>query len=361
MHYHLPVKLTSPRVWRTYQGGSQIDAIHGIPDGQDSQFPEEWIMSVVNARNAGREHIPDEGLCYLDGTSLTLRDYILENPEAALGQQHVQKWGSTTGLLVKILDAAERLTIQVHPDKQRAMELFASPFGKTECWHILGCRSIDGEEPCIYLGFRPGITREEWQRIFVQQDIPAMLNCLHRFPVKPGETYLVHGGVPHAIGPGCLLVEIQEPTDLTVRTERISPKGLKIRDEQCHQGLGFEKMFDCFAYQGQTLEEASSRWRIPPKVCHNNGAYTCTELIGSDHTDCFRLIRYEIRESCEIASGSTACGIYVLQGVGAIQAGGQNLAAKAGDQFFVPAGCQSFVIRAEKKPLVIFQCLGPSV
>ena len=55
-----PVKLTSPRVWRTYVGGSRIDAIHGIGDSPDGQFPEEWIMSTVNARNVGREHITDE-------------------------------------------------------------------------------------------------------------------------------------------------------------------------------------------------------------------------------------------------------------------------------------------------------------
>ena len=358
MNYDVPAKLTSPRVWRTYQGGSRIDAIHGIADGKDSQFPEEWIMSVVNARNAGREHIQDEGLCYLEGTAVTLREYIAADPAAALGNDHVRQTGNTPGVLVKLLDSAERLTIQVHPDKQQARRLFDSAFGKTECWHILECRSIDGQEPCIYLGFREGITREYWQKVFREQDIPAMLNCLHQIPVKPGETYLVQGGVPHAIGPGCLLVEIQEPTDYTIRTERVSPKGLVISDRQCHQGLGFEKMFDCFSYQGCSLKEAYDAWQIPAVVLEDTRAYTRLELVGRNHTPCFGMERFEVRGDCRICTDGRMCGLYILKGSGHIQAAGQRIPVKAGEQFFVPAACASFyMIPAET--LTVFRCMGP--
>lgn len=360
MDYQAPVKLTSPRVWRTYLGGSHIDAIHGLA-GEDSQFPEEWIISVVNARNAGREHIPDEGLCYLAGTDRSLGDYIAADPGNALGKAHTQKLGNTTGVLVKIIDSAERLTVQAHPNKEQAKKLFGSEFGKTECWHILGCRSLDGEEPCIYMGFKEGITREYWKQVFDRQDIPAMLDCLHRFPVTPGETYLIRGGVPHAIGAGCLLVEIQEPTDYTVRTERVSPKGLKISDHQCHQGLGFEKMFDCFDYQGLSREEALENWRIAPTLREDTPRYSHWELIGGRDTDCFRLERYEIREHCEIIPGDTMCGLYFLQGSAVVSAGESAQHAQAGDQFFVPAACPAFTIHAQSEPVVVFRCLGPAL
>lgn len=359
MDYQVPVKLTSPRVWRTYTGGSRIDGIHGIHDGNDSQFPEEWIMSIVTARNAGREQIADEGLCYLDGTDMTLRDYIAADPEQALGHEHVNKLGNTTGVLVKIIDSAERLTVQAHPNKQQAKILFGSDFGKTECWHILGCRSIDGQEPCIYMGFQENITREYWQQVFEQQDIPAMLGCLHRFPVKPGETYLIKGGVPHAIGAGCLLVEIQEPTDYTVRTERVSPKGLKISDYQCHQGLGFEKMFDCFDYQGVSQKEAQAKWCIPPLVREDTAAFCRTELIGTRDTDCFCLERYEIRGRCEIHPQDTMCGLYFLQGNARISSCSGTQSAKAGEQFFVPAACRAFTIQVDTEPVVLYRCFGP--
>ena len=359
MNYQSPVKLTSPRVWRTYMGGSLIDAIHGIPQGCDSQFPEEWIMSVVTARNAGREQIPDEGLCYLDGTRISLKDYIRADPRKALGNAHFQTFGASTGVLVKIIDAAERLTVQVHPNKQRAMELFHSPFGKTECWHILNCRTVDGEAPCIYLGFKENITREYWMQLFREQNIPAMLDCLHRFPAKPGETYLVNAGVPHAIGAGCLLVEIQEPTDYTVRTERVSPNGLVITDHLCHQGLGFERMFDCFDYLGLSFPEARKRWCISPRPVSETPEYTRTELIGPEDTPCFRLERYDVRSSCAITPNGTMSGLYVLSGSGRLHSAGKSQSLSPGTQFFVPADCARFTVAADT-PITLFRCYGPA-
>lgn len=355
-----PVKLTSPRVWRTYVGGSLIDAIHGLEGGLDSQFPEEWILSVVNARNAGREHITDEGLCYLEGSETTLREYIAAEPEKSLGKAHLEKLGITTGVLVKIIDSAERLTVQAHPDKQRAMELFGSPFGKTECWHILGCRTIDGQEPCIYLGFKEGISREYWKRCFDLQDIPAMLECLHRFPVKPGETYLIPGGVPHAIGAGCLLIEIQEPTDFTVRTERITPKGLKISDHQCHQGLGFDKMFECFAYEGSTFEEASRRFCVPAAILECSERMQRVELVGSEWTDCFRLERFEILEDGLLPAMGVMSGVYVISGTGTLHSSEFRKDFCAGEQFFLPANCGNVGVETNE-PVILFRCFGPEL
>lgn len=83
--YDYPLKLSSARAWRTYVGGSRIDAIHGLPDVGDTQFPEEWIMSTVCARNAGREDFPNEGLSFLEGseTSLKALIHIILRPAAA--------------------------------------------------------------------------------------------------------------------------------------------------------------------------------------------------------------------------------------------------------------------------------------
>ena len=356
----IPRKLTSPRVWRTYIGGSLIDAIHGDHNGVDGQFPEEWIMSVVNARNVGREHIPDEGLCYLDGTELPLRDYILQNSEALLGTAHLKQIGETPGVLVKIIDAGERLTVQAHPDKQRAMELFGSPFGKTECWHILGGREIDGQEPCIYLGFKEGITREFWKRCFDEQDIPAMLGCLHRFPVKAGETYLIPGGVPHAIGAGCLLIEIQEPTDYTVRTERVTPKGLRIKDQQCHQGLGFERMFDCFAYEGLSEGEARARFAVPSVTLQETQGFAQTELVGGSWTDCFRLERCEILDRSVLPHMDVMSGLYIISGKGSLVCGDTAVSFGAGEQFFLGADCGPVLVNPEE-PVILFRCFGPKI
>ncbi len=100
------------------------------------------------------------------------------------------------------------------------MSAFNSEFGKTEAWYILGGREVEGEKPYVLLGFKPGTTREQWKSLFEEQDIQGMLDCLHKVPVQEGDTFLLEGGVPHAIGSGCFMVESR-----SLRTIRYAWKG----------------------------------------------------------------------------------------------------------------------------------------
>ena len=322
------IRLTNERAWRTYLGGSKIDELHGIPSQGDTHFPEEWIMSITACRNAGREHIADEGMSKEVSSGKYLAELIDESPEDLLGKQHYEKFGSTTGVLIKIIDSSERLSIQVHPNKEMAKKLFHSDYGKTESWHILGGREIDGEVPCIYLGFKKGITKQHWKDVFDRQDIPEMLNCLHKIEVHEGETYLIEGGVPHAIGSGCFLLEVQEPTDYTIRTERTTVSGFQIADSMCHQGIGFEKMFECFTYEGMDLEELLAKYKLSS---YNEGAIET--LIDYSNTNCFSLRKLYIDDS------------YTME------------PEEVGNQFFVSANT-TLTIEA-KEPLVIAQFFGP--
>ena len=345
-----PVRLETSRAWRTYLGGKMISALHG-EDGEDGHFPEEWLMSTVSARNAGREHIV-EGITRVADRELTLPQLLATDPEALLGKTHSEKYGTNPGVLVKLLDSAERLTLQVHPTREEAMRLFGSLFGKTECWHILDCRAIDGAEPCIYMGFREGITRERWKRCFDTQDIPAMLDCLHQIPVKKGDTFIIRGGVPHGIGAGCFLVEIQEPTDLTVRTERTTPSGLAVADSMCHQGLGFEKMFDCFTYDGASLTETLKRCRVEP-VCEEADGCAVQHIIYPAVTDMFSLDIVTVSGKAQLPNDHF-CSLYVLEGSGNLN--GESLAKC--DHFWIPAACEGITLEAEE-PLRVLRCFGP--
>ena len=357
MHIDLtrPIPLTASRAWRTYLGGKMISRLHG-EEGEDGHFPEEWLMSQVAARNAGREHIV-EGLSLIKGTKLSLKDLVEKYPLEMLGEAHYAHYGKSLGVLVKLLDAAERLTLQVHPTRACAKKLFASPFGKTECWHILDTREIDGETPCIYLGFREGITRAYWKECFDKQDIPAMLACLHRIEVKRGDTFIVRGGVPHGIGAGCFLTEIQEPTDYTVRTERVTPSGLAVKDEMCHQGLGFDTMFDCFTYGGASLTETLSRYRITP-LCEMGEGYTVSHIIYPAVTDMFALDILTVEKSVTLANDGRFYGLYVLDGAG--ETDGAPLGKC--DHLFVPAAAKETKISVRgSSPITLLRCYGPAV
>jgi mannose-6-phosphate isomerase len=137
----------------------------------------------------------------------------------------------------------------------------------------------------IYLGFKEGITKEKWQELFEKQDVDGMLGCLHKFPVQKGDLWFVAGGVPHAIGGGSLMIELQEPSDLMVIPERVTPSGITLADSKLHGGLGFSKMFDCFEYKGFTAEEIKQKYHRNIKFKENE----LTPIVAAALTDCFTM------------------------------------------------------------------------
>ena len=355
-YYKKPLKLNAARAWRTYFGGKMIDELHQKATCEDTHFPEEWIASVVSAKNAGREHIKDEGLSYIDGTKTSLKDLIESDPKRVLGSAHFEKFGATPGVLVKLLDAAERLGVQVHPNKEKAKLYFDSDYGKTECWHIIATREINGEKPCVYMGFKEGVTMEKWRKIFDAQDIGAMLDCLNKIEVKVGDTYLITGGMPHAIGAGCFLVEIQEPTDYTLRTEKITPSGLEISEQACHYGIGFDKMFECFDYSALDPKAANR----PTRVIEQSGDYALFDVIGYTDSDFFSLEKLELNGRYALDLKGSYCSIYVLSGSGCFKSEGEVTKAGFAEQYFIPADTESLEIVAES-PMTLLISRGPKI
>jgi mannose-6-phosphate isomerase len=358
-----PFKLCSNRVWRTYTGGKLLEQWQGCEEAADGNLPEEWIASVINANNPGREHIQNEGYSFIEfngGRKISLNQLIGIDPGKVLGNAHIAKYGESTAVLVKMLDSAERLTIQVHPDDETALKLFNSRFGKTEAWYIFGKREENREKPYILFGFKPGITRDMWVELFNKQDINGMLEAMHKLYVEAGQVYLIEGGIPHAIGSGCLVLEIQQPTDYTIRVEKITPKGLIIPDELCHQGLGFEKMFDCFNYDSLEKEEILSRWCIKPEVIKTGNEYTEKELIGYKNTAHFRMISAEITGQYPLEQCLTYSSLVILSGEGELLWDGGSMPIRQGETYFMPA-CVSkaFIRNTSKKLITVIRCFPP--
>lgn len=340
------LKTGETRVWRTYGGGAALDRWHGR-EGKNGMFPEDWAASTTRASNPGREEIV-EGLSRvisMEGEPY-LTDVIAGDPVGFFGEAHLAEFGEKAGFLVKLIDAGERLTIQVHPDKQYAKEILHSDYGKTESWYILGSNS-ESIQPCIYLGFKPGVTREIWKDIFDRQDIAAMLNCLHKIPVHAGECYFISAGVPHAIGEGCFLAEIQEPTDYTMRTELVTPAGLRIHENQCHQGVGYEKMLDCFHYDGASVEETLARWRSEPVCVLSEQGGRIDSLIDERQTQLFSMRRITVESRLAIGQQGRMRILMVLSGSGRISAQGSAMDIAQGDVLVARADCPAIEIEAD--------------
>ncbi len=149
--------------------------------------------------------------------------------------------------------------------------MLGSAFGKTESWYILGGREINGEKSAIYLGFREGVTEEIWKELFLKQDIQGMLSNLHRFEVNPGDAFIIYGGVPHAIGSGCFLMEVQEPTDYTMRVEKVTPGRTDHQRRTDSPGHWNRKNAEMFSLLWLFVR------RSQPEVENYAGSYPCIE------------------------------------------------------------------------------------
>jgi mannose-6-phosphate isomerase len=190
-----------------YRGDGRIDRFRGTSGHEDR--PEDWIASVTarfGTQSDGMTRLPDGSL---------LAEAVAADPEGWLGRDHVAKYGSDTGLLVKLLDAGQRLPVHVHPDRRFAAEHLASPHGKTEAWIVVEA----DPGAAVHLGFSRDVEAAEltgWAR---DQDIKSLLAVTNRVPVSAGDTVLCPAGTPHAISEGILVVELQEPADLSIMLE----------------------------------------------------------------------------------------------------------------------------------------------
>lgn len=223
-----PRRVSPTRVYRFYRGGLLIDRMRGA-EGADTEFPEDWVASVTPASNPGRDE-PLAGLSQLDDGTL-LRDAIAADPQGWLGPDAGR---GTTGVLVKLLDAAERLPVHFHPDRAFARAHFGSEFGKTETWIVLATREEESE---VWIGMRERVDRDTYLGWIERQDREALLGSLHRVPVRAGDVVFVPAGTPHAIGAGALLAELQEPTDFSIVCEW---EGFPIAPQDSHLGLGWD-------------------------------------------------------------------------------------------------------------------------
>ncbi len=124
-----PIKLAANQFDHFYKGGQRIGKLRNGPGGP--MRPEEWLGSTTT-----RFGSITQGLTILeDGT--TLKESVLTNPESWLGKAHVNRYGASVELLVKLLDPAQRLPVHFHPNRNFAKQHLGVPHGKTEAWIVL--------------------------------------------------------------------------------------------------------------------------------------------------------------------------------------------------------------------------------
>lgn len=188
-----------PILKRLRWGGRRLGTLLGKRLGIADDYAESWEIA---SHTKGCNRIAS-GL-YAGKTSQQL---VQEWPQQMLGR-HAEI--GHFPLLVKFLDANDRLSVQVHPNDEQAKKYGAEKNGKTEAWVILAANP----ESCVYAGLKEGVTAEQLRQSIETGTIES---CLHTFSVSPGDCLFIPAGTVHAIGEGILLAEIQQSSDLTFR------------------------------------------------------------------------------------------------------------------------------------------------
>lgn len=200
------------RIW----GGQELKRLYGKQIPIDSLIGEAWEICdrpgdasvIANGPLAGKD-----------------LHWLMENHASEiLGNAQPAAEGRFP-LLCKILDARQKLSLQVHPPARKAAELKGEP--KTEMWFIADA----APGACLYVGLNRGVTREAFEMKIADGSVA---DCFHRIPVKPGDTMFLPSGRVHAIGEGLVIFEIQQNSDTTYRVFDWNRCGLDGKPRELH-------------------------------------------------------------------------------------------------------------------------------
>lgn len=316
-----PIFFERNRVGRVYTGGKLFGNFFG-DEAKDGFFPEEWIASSVKALN--KEMTSEyEGISKVKDTDIYFDELIAKYPKEMLGSSEKMR------ILVKILDSAVRLPAQAHPDKEFSRKHFNSEYGKTESWIVLDTR----EDARIYFGFKDGVDKDIFAKAIddSETDKDAMERLMEYSEPKVGDVFLVPAKTVHAIGAGCLILEVQEPTDFTIQPEHWCDE-YKLNEQEMYIGLDKNTALECFEF-----EKAPDTKLIPKVVCDSK-CVKIENVITPAETECFVINRITLDGGVYTLNVADSYGVYIVtNGNGEISGENYSKQIKKGDYFFMPA------------------------
>lgn len=308
----IPLKL-KPTYKDYIWGGEKLRTVYGkITDV--SPIAESWELS-----------------CHKDGYSVicggeydgkTLDEYIKENP-AVLG---TSVKGNKLPILIKLIDAADNLSVQVHPNDEQAKE-WEGQNGKTEMWYVVDA----GEDARITYGVIKDTTKEELADAIKEKRVESLLNTV---PSKKGDVFFVEAGTIHAIGKGNLIAEIQQNSNVTYRLYDYGRVGKDGKERELHIEKGVK---------------AANCKKIVPKeitVCSDG-----TRILGSCDYFVVREIKLDGKKSL-LADERTYHALIVTDGKLDIIGKDFCINMSAGETVFIPAAMGEYKLEGKATVLL---------
>lgn len=282
-------------------GGTRLRDEYG-KDCDYDKVAESWELSCHK-----------DGASVVDGgdfDGLTLAQYIEKEGRSVLGS-NCERFENFP-ILIKLIDAKDNLSVQVHPDNEYAMRV-EGEYGKTEMWYVVDC----DESASLLYGFKKEISKDEFAQRIADNTLLEVTNAV---PVKKGDVFFIRSGTLHAIGKGILIAEIQQNSNTTYRIYDYGRVGKDGKPRELH----VEKAKDV-----TVLGPAKA---YPETPVEQYDGYTSKLLSKCEY---FTTYRVDVDSKAELeADSSSFNSILVLEGeptVGGIK-------AKKGDSVFISAG-----------------------
>ena len=298
-----PLKLDAPikdYLW----GGTRLKTEYGFKTDKE-KAAEAWVLS-----------------CHKDGESIVLNGEMKGKKLSEV----LNIWGNDAlgvnaarfpyfPLLIKLIDAKDKLSVQVHPDDEYALKN-EGEFGKTEAWYVVDCN----EGASLIYGFKKEIPKEEFRRRIEDNTLLEVCNIV---PVKKGDLFFIPSGTLHAIGEGILIAEVQQNSNTTYRVSDYGRLGADGKPRELH----IEKAVD--------VTET-----IPPKMPYGKTGEIIKESFGERRhlasCEFFDMETLSLNGKTEIFREDSFVSLVILSGEGKLL-GGEEIPLKKGDSFFIPA------------------------
>ncbi len=299
-------------------GGNRMKEGFGFETEGDN-IAEAWMLSAHK-----------DGPCTVVGgedDGLTLNDAVAKHGKGVLGSKCALL--PDFPLLVKFIDARDRLSVQVHPENEYARRV-ENDNGKTEAWYILDC---DEGAELIY-GFNGDLTKDECREAIANG---TLLEKCNRVAVKPGDVCFIPAGTLHAIGAGILLAEVQQSSNVTYRVFDYNRVGKDGKQRELH----VDKALDV-VHLNKPVRDFSAQGAI--EII----AGGTKQLLAS--CEYFSMTALELDGECVRTADETSfVSLLVTDGNGTLSDGKQEIALQKGSCIFVPANHGDFRLQGKMK------------
>ncbi len=309
-------------------GGTSLKTLLGM-DLPGDRVGESWNVTFM-----------DGNISEIEGGTLSgksLEEVIDYDREGYLGKNLCSE--KHFPLLVKLISAKDKLSVQVHPDDEYAQRVEGKPFGKAECWYIIDCP----ENSSLIIGLKDNVTKADFVKALKENNPEA---CLYRLPIKKGDCINIEAGLIHAITEDVVLAEVQQNSNITYRVydyNRVDQSGQK-------RELHLEKSLEVIDFEGK-IKKAPSKG-----VTIKDGDNTITYFIANKN---FTLLEYNVEASITEKSDEDKFYIFTcLSGDCELLGRDFVLKLKQGDSVFIPAALGAYEIKGRCQ---LLKCFVPNV